>query len=125
MVKLLIVDDHSPTRQKIRDLLSGSCEAIRECSTATDACYIANEFVPDWIIMSMNLPDIPGIAATSILLSQQRNARIVLITNAERAYLRRAAQEAGACAYIHRNQLGDLCQILSSHRSGESPLHSA
>jgi CheY-like chemotaxis protein len=112
MLSLLIVDDDERMRSLIRSIVADLADSIIECGDGAEAqgCYAAHH--PDWVLMDMMMPQMSGLEATRQLLAFDRAARIVIVTAHDSQSLREAAVSAGACAYVLKDNLLDLREIL-------------
>lgn len=111
-VKLLIVEDNLPMRRLIRWLTEDLFTEVSECGDGADAATLYETVRPDWVLMDIQMNDVNGIAATRRIISDHPEARIVIVTDYDDAALRAAAAEAGACAYVLKEDLLRLRQLL-------------
>jgi CheY-like chemotaxis protein len=113
MLTLLIVDDDERMRSLIRSIVADLADSIIECADGAEAqaCYAAHH--PDWVLMDMMMPQMNGLVATRQLVAVDPAARIVMVTAHESQSLREAAVSAGACAYVSKDNLLDLREILT------------
>lgn len=58
------------------------------------------------------MPMMDGITATARLKAAGQNARIFMVTNYDQADLREAALQAGACAFMGKDDLFKLAHLL-------------
>ena len=116
-MKLMIVEDHVVVRKKICELLARRDVEIRECASGEEAIRTAREFLPDWIIMDVNLPGINGFEATATIRKKVPSARIAIICAEEKNYLREEADAAGAELFLSKHRLVQLPRMLY----GDSP----
>ena len=65
-IRVLLVDDHQPVRQGLRDLLASDdrIRVVGEAGTCEEALMLAANLVPDVAVTDLNLPDMDGIEAT-------------------------------------------------------------
>ena len=112
----LIVEDHALMRRLIRTLIGGLADAVIECESGEDACAAYAASRPDWVFMDIQLPGIDGITATGRIKAAFPDARIVIVTDYGDEPLRAAAQEAGACGYVLKEQLLDVRRWLETIR---------
>ena len=85
---------------------------------------MAQELVPDVILMDVNLGDQDGLDLTAELVDEHPELRVVVLTaHADGAAMRRAAA-AGACALLPKDgSLPDLLNGLRSARPGGFVVH--
>jgi DNA-binding NarL/FixJ family response regulator len=67
---------------------------------------------PDWVLMDVELGGMDGIAATRAIRTIDADAHVVIVTAHGEVEYRRAAAEAGACAYVLKENLLELLGVL-------------
>jgi DNA-binding NarL/FixJ family response regulator len=112
MTKLLIVEDHAPTRQSLRGLL-GDMGEIYECEDGEAAFSAYERYRPDWVLMDLKMKRKGGLQATREIVAAYPEARVVIVTLYGDEELRAAAREAGACGYVVKDNLLEVRQILT------------
>lgn len=111
-MKLLIVEDNADMRRLITGLVRDLAETINECSDGTEALAAYIEYQPDWVLMDIKMAELDGIAATRQIVAAFPKAQIVIVTDYGDAKSRAAANAAGACAYVVKEDLFALRGIL-------------
>jgi two-component system, cell cycle response regulator DivK len=79
MTLVLIVDDNEKNRKLARDVLCASGFRTLEAATGADGIALADEQVPDVILMDIRLPDLDGTEAARKLKDGARTARIPVL----------------------------------------------
>ncbi|MBN1264539.1 MAG: response regulator [Anaerolineales bacterium] len=116
-IRLLIVDDHPPTRENIRKLVQfeQDIEVVGTARSGEEALEIARETQPDVVLMDINMPGMDGISATEALLEDVPFAQIIILSvQNETDYMRRAML-AGARDFISKPPSGD--ELISTIRT--------
>src|SRR5689334_5368733 len=116
-MKLLIVEDNQPMRRLIRSLVADLAESITECCDGADAQANYAEHHPDWVLMDLMMPQMDGLTATRQILAVNPAARVVIVTDHESPALREAAQKAGACGYVLKENLQELRQFFTTRHA--------
>jgi len=101
-IRLLIADDHPVVRDGLRAMLATQpdMELIGEAATGTEAVAQAQAFLPDVVLMDLQMPDLDGPAAIATLREQAPEVRVlVLTTYGTDADITRAV-DAGATGYL-------------------------
>jgi len=111
-LNILIVDDHAEMRQLIRRMLSDLASEVNECTDGSQALAAYREHIPDWVLMDIRMKELSGIDATRQLRAAFPEARVIIISEMGNAAFRKAAQEAGACAYVLKENLLTLPSML-------------
>ena len=110
MIKLLIVDDSTFMRVKIRNLLESEPE-IKIVGIARDGRDAVKKTLilkPDVITMDINMPDISGIEAVEIIM-EKCPTPIIMISSLSYSgsKITLEALEKGAVDFIHKDQLSE------------------
>jgi CheY-like chemotaxis protein len=111
-MSLLIVDDDARMRSLIRSIVADLADAITECGDGdeAEACY--TERRPDWVLMDLMMTRMNGFEATSKIMALDPAAKVVIVTGNDTETLRHAAISAGACAFVSKENLLDLRQVI-------------
>jgi len=121
-MKLLIVDDHAGVRDMIRQSFAATAQ-VKECASGEEAVRVAGEFRPDCITMDIRLPGISGMEALRAIIAAGSCGRIVMVSAYDQPELRQAAADAGAAAYVCKDNLAELPLLFaadSGSRSGQA-----
>ncbi len=102
MIRLLIVDDHPPSREKaVADLAAGDLiEIIAEAETSDEAYKLSKSLLPDIVLLDLHLP---GLISTPDLLKRLvalKNVRVVMFASQSKASEVQDFLDAGAAAYV-------------------------
>lgn len=120
-LKLLIVEDSAPVRRLITSMVAGLAAEIHECSDGAEALAAYSSHRPDFVLMDVQMDVMDGITATRRIKAADPGARIIIVTDYDQADLREAAQSAGACGYVVKEDLLELVGFLKAsdgHDSG-------
>jgi two-component system, NarL family, response regulator NreC len=101
-IRVLIADDHGVVRKGIRlQLEEGSdFEVIGEAADGREAVRMAEELLPDVVVMDIAMPNLNGIQATTQLLKKHPRLGIIILSmHSDESYLTRALA-AGAKGYL-------------------------
>ena len=112
-LKFLIVEDSAQMRRLIRSFIEGLASEVHECSCGEEAvaAYFATR--PDWVLMDIHMEHGDGLTATREIRSRDPGARIVIVTQFDEEEVRRAAAEAGAVAFVLKENLLALRRLLT------------
>jgi len=99
-------------RQMIKKLLGDLVGIFKECVDGAQALTTYRQHRPDWVLMDIKMKEMDGLTATRQIKEAFPNSRIVIVTGYDDTRLREAAQAAGACAYVNKENLLELRQIL-------------
>jgi CheY-like chemotaxis protein len=112
-MNLLIVEDSEQMRRTIKTFVRDLASEIHECADGAEALAAYRAHRPDWVLMDIRVGRMDGITATRQIKAADATARIVIVTNYDDADLRALASTAGACAYVVKENLFVLRQLLS------------
>lgn len=102
MIRLLLVDDHPPSREKaIQDLASGNLiEIIAEAETSDEAYKLAKTLLPEIVLLDLHLPGlIPAPDLVKRLVSL-KNVKVAMFASQGKAAEVQDYLDAGASAYV-------------------------
>ncbi len=111
-MKVLIVDDNEQMREALRSLIGDLADECYECANGSEAFAAFSAHHPDWVLMDLEMKGVDGFSATKQILDAWPEARVAIVTVYDGAELREAARLAGACAYLVKEDLSSLRQIL-------------
>lgn len=108
IVTVMVVDDQQPFRDAARaviDRLDGF-EVVAEAESGERAVQIAAELQPDLVLMDINMGEMDGITATSLITSSNPATMVVLLSTYELSDLPPTARTSGAAAYVNKDDFG-------------------
>jgi len=104
-LKVLIVDDNPQVRSMIRRFIGDLASEISETGDGESALHAYAAFLPDWVLMDIEMKHTNGIVATERIRAAYPQAHIVIVTNYDDDDLRERATAAGACGYVLKENL--------------------
>ncbi|MBR9990783.1 MAG: response regulator [Gemmatimonadetes bacterium] len=110
--RVLLVDDNADMRSFIRGIVESVPSLVHECADGEGAVSAYAAVRPDWVLMDVELGGMDGIAATRAIRTIDADAHVVIVTAHAEPEYRRAAADAGACAFVLKENLLDLPGIL-------------
>jgi two-component system response regulator HydG len=111
-MKILIVDDSESVRLTIRSFVSDLAQELWEAADGDAAIVACRERRPDWVLMDIQMGDMNGITATRHVKAAVPETKVMIVTGFNDAHLREAATEAGATAYVTKDDLFEVRRIL-------------
>ena len=119
MKKILVIEDNPLNMELITDILEAHGYEIHSCNNAEDGVKVAEEYMPDVILMDIQLPGMDGLTATKILKEQNatKDIPILALTSHAMVGFEKSAREAGCNGYLTKpintrtivSQIADLC----------------
>ena len=121
LLNILIVDDNRGMRRAISLVVRDFAAELTECSDGSQALMTYAHCLPDWVLMDIRMKQTDGLTATRQIKAIFPDARIVVVTVCKETDMREAAQAAGACAYVVKDNLLELRQILIDRGMDRKP----
>jgi two-component system response regulator DegU len=103
-------------RALIRSMVVESGSAVHECQDGETAVDLYGRIHPDCVLMDIKTAGMDGIAATRAIRQADPRARVIIVTEMNDGQYRRAAEEAGAAAYLLKQDLLELPALLAAGR---------
>ena len=106
-VRILVVDDHEPTRRSIRSLLSTRPD-VHLCGEAVDGIEgvkKTRELDPNVVLMDLSMPRMDGLEATRVILRERPDTKVIIVSQNDPAVTRRLANDVGACGFVSKAAL--------------------
>lgn len=97
--RVLVADDHPPTRAGVRAALEADFEICGEAASAGEAVELALREVPDICVLDVHMPG-GGVAAAAEITSKLPATAVVMLTISEHDDDLFAALGAGALGYL-------------------------
>jgi NarL family two-component system response regulator LiaR len=112
----LLVDDQSVVRRalRVRFQLEPDLEVVGEASTGSEALALAQTLTPNVVLMDIEMPDMDGIQATTVLRKAVPQSAIVILSIYDDAQTRERALAVGAFAFVEKR--GAVDALLSAIR---------
>lgn len=99
---ILVVDDSSIMRKMIKQTLSGAGHTvIGEAKSGDDAVAQYLVLKPDIVTMDITMRGMDGIAAARLILSQDNDAHIIILSNLDENKFSQEALQIGAKGYLN------------------------
>jgi len=99
--RLMIVDDSRVMELQICRLLEGEdYEVAQYCENGEEAIACYSETKPDIVLMDIIMPGIDGLEAAGVIMSENPQARIVMMSSLSDSDSIHEAKERGAKDYM-------------------------
>ena len=105
-IRILIADDHGIVRKGLRLQLeqNGEFEVVGEATEGREAVRMAEELVPDIIIMDIAMPNLNGIQATSQVIKKNPQVGVIILSAGFRLF------EDDSKTYQNQVQISEMRQ---------------
>ncbi len=100
--KILLADDHEPTRAMFSMILGDQNYQMIHASNGEEACAMAFFEKPDLILMDLMMPVMDGYEALARLKEDPitQPIKVMMLTSSDRPVDRRMAEELGASGFL-------------------------
>nr|WP_246079624.1 response regulator transcription factor [Paenibacillus piri] len=104
-IRLMLVDDHAHARQAMREIIQIDPEfdIVCEATNGREAIALAEQWMPDLILMDINMPQLDGLEATKIIKERFPYVKIVMVTVSDDITHLFEALKKGAQGYLLKN----------------------
>ncbi len=108
----MLVDDHAAFRQVVKTVLQPLGAQFVECQDGQEAVAAYPQLQPDVVLMDIAMKGTNGLTATAQIVGRFPDARIVILTQYDECELRSAAEQAGACGFLVKDDLAQVRTLL-------------
>ena len=125
-VRVLIADDHAVVRQGLRAFLDAhsGIDVVGEAADGEQAVALAEQLLPDVVLMDVVMPGMDGIDATRRVRATSPTTKVIVLTSFADEDKVFPAVKAGAAGYLLKDvepsELGDAIRRV---HGGEGLLH--
>lgn len=106
-LRILVVDDHPLLRAGVVAVVAMQPDmtVIAEAGDGHEAVSLYREHSPDVVLMDLRMPGLGGVDATSILISEHPDAKVLVVTTFYGDVEALRALKAGALGYLLKNSV--------------------
>lgn len=125
MIRVLVVDDHKVVRAGLEAVIEeqADIELVSSAAGGAEAIELAKRTRPDVIVMDISMPDLDGVEATRRILSENPEARIMMLSSFGDRSRVLAAVQAGAVGYVLKDaDTEELLRAIRTTARGDTPL---
>ncbi len=98
----------------VRAMIASEADHIMEFDDAARAVEEFPRSMPDIVLMDIVIKEMDGIEATKLITRRYPSSRVVIVSQYGDEDLRKAAFEAGAAAYVSKEKLSTLGDVVRS-----------
>ena len=125
-ITVMIVDDHEMVRQGASGYLEAQSDitVVAEAESGEEAIRLAQEHVPDVVLMDLVMPGMDGVEATRKVKDVSPRTQIIVLTSYHRDEHIFPALRAGAISYLLKDvKARELVEAIRRAAQGEATLH--
>src|SRR5215208_4972259 len=125
LTRVVLADDHPLFREGVASLLerSGDAVLVGEAATGEEAVRLADELLPDIVLMDLKMPGMGGTEATRRIVGRNPHIGVIVLTMFEDDESVFAALKAGARGYVLKDaDRGMLLEAIRAVARGEALL---
>lgn len=127
-LRILLAEDHETIRDGLKLLLNSQSdmEVVGEADNGRAALDLAEQFLPDVVVMDISMPELNGLQATQKLKEKCPRVKVLILTrHADPVYLQELLQ-AGASGYVlKQSKSEELIRAILAVAAGQSYLDPA
>ncbi len=126
-IRIILADDHQIVRQGLRILLEAESdmEIIAEADNGRKVLKLAQDLLPDVIIMDLSMPELNGIEATRQILSGSPEVKVIALSMHSDSLFVLNMIKAGASGYLLKDcaleELVKAIRAVVDHKTYLSP----
>ncbi len=126
-IRVLIADDHPVVRTGLRFVIERTAnediEIVAEAGDGLEAVALAEQYVPDLVVMDITMPGMNGIEAIRRLKSTLSETRAIVLSLHDRSVFVKEALAAGARGYlVKETAMQDIVTAIREVYAGKSYL---
>jgi DNA-binding NarL/FixJ family response regulator len=125
-ITVMIVDDHEMVRRGACSFLEAQPDIalVAQTCSGAEAVRLAQEFIPDVVLMDLVMPDMDGVETTRQVKRVSPRTQIVILTSFHQDEYVFPALQAGAISYLLKDvKAAELLEAIRRAARGEATLH--
>ena len=125
-ITVMIVDDHEMVRRGACSYLESQpgITVVAQVGSGEEAVRLAEEHIPDVILMDLVMPGMDGVEATRKVKNASPRTQIIILTSFHQDEYIFPALQAGAISYLLKDvKAAELLEAIRRAAQGEATLH--
>lgn len=113
--RILIVEDSTMMRRVIaRVLKEAGHDIVGEASSGSEAVELYPQLQPDLVTMDITMRGMDGITAAREIINQDKDARILMLSNLDEDKYRDEVERIGAIGLVNKHKPDEILEYVSS-----------
>ncbi len=117
---IMVVDDNKRMREVLMETMAHVPCSFVECASGKEAVDNYPASLPDWVLMDVRMKPMSGIVALTEIRRTHPTAKIIMVSSAEEDEIRTAALKAGAAAFVRKEFLSMIPDLIDAMSAGAS-----
>jgi len=125
-ITVMIVDDHEMVRRGACSYLEAQPDisVVAQAGSGEEAVKLAQEFIPDVVLMDLVMPGMDGVDATRRVKNASPRTQIIILTSFHQDEYIFPALQAGAISFLLKDvKASELLDAIRRAARGEATLH--
>jgi len=111
--RILVVDDSSIMRKMVRkNLKAGNHTIVGEAKNGREAVELYQALNPDVVTMDITMREMDGFTAAEKILSYDKNAQIIFLSNLDKEKYSKNAKRLGALGYLTKHKAKEMLALI-------------
>jgi two-component system response regulator NreC len=105
IITVILADDHQIMREGLAKLIKEKKDLrlIAQCEDGMQALQLTKQLKPDIIIMDISMPNLNGMAATHLIVSEMKKTQVIALSMHSEIHYVKNMVESGALGYLQKN----------------------
>ncbi len=125
-ITVMVVDDHEMVRRGACSYLEAQPDiaVVAQAGSGEEAVKLAQEFIPDVVLMDLVMPGLDGVEATHRVKNASPRTQIIILTSFHQDEFIFPALRAGAISYLLKDvKAAELLEAIRRAERSEATLH--
>ena len=112
--RILVVDDSSMMRKMITKILQPPGHVVAgEAKNGLEAVALYKDLRPDLVTMDITMKGMDGLTAAKEILSFDKNAQIIFLSNLDEEKYRQDVKKLGAVGFVNKHKTGEILDLIN------------
>jgi len=113
----MIADDNDRMRETIKKMIrkKAAVESFCQCTNGREAVEQYKAYHPDYVLMDIMMKPLNGLDAAEKIKCLDPEAKIIIVTGYDEPAYREAAQALGVHAFLLKEELNKISEILTNN----------